>query len=70
MSISKLAQLQKIEVKLKRHKLIWNAVQDFANSGVWRGESGGIQFWAQALGAYQHTLQSLMIQHTFKNLKL
>jgi len=33
-------QLQKIEVKLKRHKLIWNIAQDFANSGVIRGEVG------------------------------
>jgi len=64
MSLLKLAQLQKIEVKLKRHQLIWNTVQDFANN---KGVSGGIQFWAQALGVYQHTLQSLMIQHTFKS---
>jgi len=34
MSPLKLAQLQTIEVKLKRHKLIWNIVQEFANSGV------------------------------------
>jgi len=40
MSLLKLAQLQKIEVKLKKHKLIWNAVQDFANSGVIRGQVG------------------------------
>jgi len=55
MSLLKLAQLQKIEVKMKRHKLIWNTVQDFANSGVVRGASGGIKFWAQTLGPHQHT---------------
>jgi len=41
MSVFKL--LQKIEVKLKRHKLIWNTAQDFANSGVIRGAGGGKQ---------------------------
>jgi len=44
MSLLKLVQLQKIEVKLKRHKLILNTVQDFANNGGVRGTSGGIQF--------------------------
>jgi len=34
MCLLKLAQLQKIEVKLKRHKLIRSTVQDLANSGV------------------------------------
>jgi len=48
MSLLKLAQIQKIEVKLKRHKLIWSIVQDFENSGVIRGSSGGVQTWAQA----------------------
>jgi len=38
MSLLQLAQLQKIEVK--RHKLIWHAVQDFANSGEKRGQVG------------------------------
>jgi len=37
------------------YKLIGNAVQDFANSGVANGcgreVNEGIQFWAQALGA-------------------
>jgi len=47
-----------IEVKLKRHKLIWNTIQEFANSGVVRIVSGGIKSWAQVLGAHQHTLQS------------
>jgi len=38
MSLLKLAQLQKIKVKLKTYKLIWNTMQDFANSsGVQRG---------------------------------
>jgi len=55
-SLLKLAQLQKIEVKLKRHKLIWYTVKGFANCGVVRGASGGIQPWAQALGTHQHTL--------------
>jgi len=61
MSVLKLAQLQKIEVKLNRQKLIWNTiqtVQGFANSGVIRGASGGMQSWAQALKAHQHTMQS------------
>jgi len=40
MNLLKLAQLQKIEVKLKRHKLIWNTVLGFANSGVLRGQMG------------------------------
>jgi len=61
MSLLKLAQLQKIEVKLKRHKLIWNTVQTrFCKQWKqWRnkGASGGIQSWAQALRAHQRTLQ-------------
>jgi len=40
MSLLKLAKSQKIEVKLKRHTLIRNIVQDFANSGVVRWTSG------------------------------
>jgi len=54
MSVLKLAQLQKIEVKLKRHKLIWNTVQDFASSGVIREASGPI--WVQNLKVRQHAL--------------
>jgi len=49
---------------MKRHKLIWNAVQDFAKSGVVKEETNGsVQFWAQALGAHQHTLQ--LFKNTF-----
>jgi len=44
MNLLKLAQFQKIEVKLKRHKLIRNIVHDLANRAVVRGASGGIQF--------------------------
>jgi len=58
MSLLKLAQLQKIEVKMKRHKLIWNSVQDFAISGVIKKGKWGIQSRAKALRAHQHTLQS------------
>jgi len=43
----KLAKLHTIVVKMKRHKLILNTVQDFAYSGVVRGASSGIQFWTQ-----------------------
>jgi len=61
---SEVSKITKEEVKLKRLKLIWNTgtVKDFANSGVVREESGGIQFWAQALRAHKRTLQS------FKNM--
>jgi len=40
MSLLKLAQLQKIEVELKRHRLSWNTAQDFAKRGVERGKVG------------------------------
>jgi len=55
MSLLKLAQLQKIEVKLKKHKLIWKIAQDFANSGIIRGASGGITVLNAGLAAHQHT---------------
>jgi len=41
MSLLKLAQLQKIKVKLKRHKLTGNTVKDFTNSGVVGGGKWG-----------------------------
>jgi len=53
--------ITKVEVKLKKHKLIWNTVQDFANSGVVKEASGSTQIWAKALRAHQHTLQSFQI---------
>jgi len=66
MSLLKLAQLQTIEVKLKRHKLVWNTVQDFANSGVIRGANGGMQSWAQTLRAHQYTLLCSHLKTCFK----
>jgi len=42
------AKLQQIEVKLKKHKLIWNTVQDFANRGAARG---GVQVGHTAVSA-------------------
>jgi len=54
MSLLKVAHLQKIEVKLKRHKLIWNTTQDFANSGVIRGEWGHTVMSAGASTTYCH----------------
>jgi len=56
MSLLKLAHLQKIEVKLKRYKLIWNTAQDFANSGVIREGGMGAYSHECRLGASTHTL--------------
>jgi len=50
----KLAQLQKIEVKLKRHKLICNTVQGFENSGVIRWQVGPTVLSAGVEGASIH----------------
>jgi len=61
----KLAKLQKIDVKLKRYKLIWNSVKYFANSAVVMWEGGQVGTYSadcRSWGVHQHTLQS------FKNM--
>jgi len=52
------AQLQNIEVKLKKHKPLWNTVQDFANSGVLMGGQLGVYSPERTLRTHQHTSQS------------
>jgi len=69
MSLLKLAQLQKIEVKLNRHKLIWNTVQDFTNSGVVRvGQVGAYSPDRRHLGHINTHCSHLKIMILSRNL--